>query len=52
MENDSGLLLVLAIPKDSAAMTGSTIADGTLLDLSGILTIEKGNVSVLSKRPK
>ena len=52
VENDSGLLLALAILNDSAPMAQETILDGTLLDLSVILTIEKGNESLLSKRPK
>ena len=52
VENDSGLLLALAILNNSAAMVGKTILDGTLLDLCGILTIEKGNESLLSKRSK
>ena len=52
LENDSGLLLALAILNDSVPMAEKTILDGTLLDLSGILTIEKGNESLLSKRPK
>ena len=52
VENDSGLLLALAILNDSAPMAEETILDGTLLDFSGILTIEKGNESLLSKRPK
>ena len=52
VENDSGLLLALAILNDSAPMAEKTILHGTLLDLSGILTIEKRNESLLSKRPK
>ena len=50
-ENDSGLLLALASLNDSAPMAEYAILDGTLLDLSGILTIGKGNESLLSKRP-
>ena len=42
MENDAGLLLALAILIDSAPMAEKTILDGTLLDLSGVLAIEKG----------
>ena len=52
VENDSGLLLTLAILNDSAPLAEETILDGILLDLSGILTIVKGNESLLSKRPK
>ena len=52
VENDSGLLLALAIFNDSAPMEEQTILDGTLLDLCGFLTIKKGNDSLLSKRPK
>ena len=52
VENDLGLLLALTTLKDSAPMTKQTVLDGTLLDLSGILTIKKGNESLLSKRPK
>ena len=52
MENDSGLLVALAILNDSAPMAEWTILDGTLLDLSGILIIEKGNESLLSKISK
>ena len=43
VENDSRLLLALAIFNDSAPMAEQTIVDGTLRDLSDILTIEKGN---------
>ena len=52
VENVSWLLLALAILNDSAPMAEKTILHGTLLDLSGILTIEKRNESLLSKRPK
>ena len=52
MENDSGLLLALANLNDSAPMVEYTILDGILHDSSGILTIEKGNEFLLSKRPK
>ena len=41
VENDSGLLLALAILNDSAPVAEQTILDGTLRDLSGILTVEK-----------
>ena len=50
VENDLVLLLALAILNDSAPMADKTILDGTLLDLSGILTIEKGNESLLSNK--
>ena len=52
VENDSGLLLALTILDDSTPMAEQTILDGTLFDLTGILTIEKGYKSLLSKRPK
>ena len=52
VENDSGLFLALAILNDSAPKAEYAILDGTLIDLSGVLTIEKGNESLLSKRPK
>ena len=52
VDNDLWLLLALAILNDSAPMAEKTILDGTLLDLSGILTIEKENKSLLSKRSK
>ena len=42
VENDSVLLLVLAILNDSAPISEQTILDSALLDLSSILTIEKG----------
>ena len=42
VENDSVLLLALAILEDSATIAEQTVLDGTLLDLSDILTIEKG----------
>ena len=32
-------------------MKEEVVLDGTLIDLSGILTIQKGNESLLSKRP-
>ena len=52
VENDSVLLLAIAILNDSARMAEYTILNSTLLDLSGILTMEKGNEPLLSKRPK
>ena len=52
VENDSGLLLALVILSDSTPIVEQTILDDSLLDLSGIVTIEKGNESLLSKRPK
>ena len=52
VENDSGLLLALTILDDSTPMAEQTILDGTLFYLTGILTIEKGYKSLLSKRPK
>ena len=52
MENGSGLLLPLAILNNSAPMREQTILDGVFIDLPGILAIEKGNESLLSKRPK
>ena len=42
VEKDSVLLLALAILEDSATIAEQTVLDGTLLDLSDILTIEKG----------
>ena len=52
VENDSGFLLALAILNDSAPMSEKTILDGTLLDLSDILAIEKGDESFLPKNQK
>ena len=52
VENDSGFSFPLAILNDSAPMAEQPVLDGTSLDLSGILTIEKGNQSFSSKRPK
>ena len=46
VENDSGLLLAPAMLHDSAPMAEKTVLAGTFLDLSGILTIEKGNESL------
>ena len=45
------ILLALAILNNSAPMKEEVVLDGTLIDLSGILTIQKGNESLLSKRP-
>ena len=47
VENDSGLLLALVILDDSAPTAEETVLHGTLLDFSAILTIEKGNRSIL-----
>ena len=47
VENDLRLLIALAILNDSAPMEEKTVLDGTLLDSSGILTIKKGNESLL-----
>ena len=47
-ENKSVLLLSLPILKDQHQLQNK---DRTLLDVSGILTIEKRNKSVLSKKP-
>ena len=41
MENESGLQLALAIFNDSAPIAENTMLDVALIDLSGILTIEK-----------
>ena len=51
MKNESGLLLAPTILNDSAPTTEKTMIDYTLLELPGILTIEKGNEPVIPKRP-
>ena len=52
VEKDPALLLAPAILNDSAPIAEYTILNGTLLYLSGIMTIEKGNECLLSKWPK
>ena len=49
VENDSGLLLALAILNGSVPMAEKTKLDGTLIDLSCILTIENETEMELSK---
>ena len=49
VKNDSGLLLALAVLNDLAKMAEKAILEGILLDLSGILTIEKGNQSLCQR---
>ena len=49
VDNELGLLLSLAILKDSVRIIEEIVLDGILLDMWGILTIEKGNKSLLSK---
>ena len=49
VENDSGLLLALAILNDSAPMAEYTLLNGTLFDLPGILTIK--NLSIYLSIP-
>ena len=52
LEDKWGLLLGLAILKDLAPIAELTLLNGTLLDLSDILTIEKQqNEYLLLKRP-
>ena len=48
VENDSGLLLALAILNDSAPMAEYTLLNGTSFDLPGILTIK--NLSIYTTR--
>ena len=50
VKNDSGLLLDLSILNDSSPMAKYAILDGTLFDLSRILTIETGNESLFYQR--
>ena len=47
MENDSGLLLTLAILNVSVQMVEKTIQDSILFNLSGIMVIEKRNQCLL-----
>ena len=51
MKNESGLLLAPTVRNDSAPTAEKTMIDYTLLDLPVILTIEKGNESIIPKRP-
>ena len=51
VENESKLLLAIAVIHDSAPIAEKTLLDGILLEVSGIWTIEKGNESLLSHRP-
>ena len=51
MKNESGLLLAPTVLNNSAPTAEKTMVDYTLLDLPGILTIEKGNESIIPKRP-
>ena len=46
-----GSVRALPILKDSAPITKWTMWNGALLDLSGIITIVKGNESLSSNRP-
>ena len=40
------MVVTLAILNDSAPVTEKTVLDGILLDFPGILTVEKGNLSL------
>ena len=53
VENDSRLLLALAVLNDSSLIAEETIIDGSaLLEVFGILKMKKRNKSCLSERLK